>query len=169
MIRFLGVFGMALIAACALCAQPGAQRPPAGALRLVNPTSPAARLMLAKPEQRERALKRFTPERQAQIRKQLAWFDGLPREQQAIQIRRLERFANLPPAQKEVVRKQIQALNRLPQDRRQFVRRALANIMNLSPELRARRLNNPAFQSRFSPEEVSIIRDLSEAWLPGPL
>jgi DNA-directed RNA polymerase beta' subunit len=125
--------------------------------------------MLAKPEQRERALSNFTPERQAQIRKQLAWFDSLTREQQAIQIRRLERFARLLPAEKAAVQGQIQALNRLPQDRKQAVRRALTNVLNLSPEMRARRLSSPAFQSRFSPEELGIIRDLAGAWLPGPM
>jgi DNA-directed RNA polymerase beta' subunit len=156
------------MAAYALCAQPNPQKAPAGQ-RLVNPRSPAARLMLATPEQRERALQRFTPERQAQIRKQLAWFDGLPKPQQAIQIRRLERFARLLPAQRAEIQRQMQALNRLPQNRKQLVRRALSNVLNLSSEMRARRLNNPAFQSRFSPEELSIIRDLSDAWAPGPM
>jgi hypothetical protein len=165
---FLKALGLALVAASALCAQPGAPKAPPGGPRLVNPASPAARLMLAKPEQRERALRNFTPERQAQIRKQLAWFDGLTRQQQAIQVRRLERFARLLPAEKAAVQRQMQSLNRLPQSRRQAVQRALANILNLSPEMRARRLNNPAFQSRFSLEELGILRDLARAWLPGP-
>ena len=57
--------------------------------RLVNPESVAARLMRATPEQRERALQLFPPDRQAQLRKQLAWFDSLPKAQQEIQLRRL--------------------------------------------------------------------------------
>ena len=166
MIRFLRVLGIALLAACSLFAQANGNNAPR---RLVNPMSPAARLMLATPEQRERELQRFTPERQAQIRQQLAWFDSLPKAQQAIQIRRLERFATLLPTERAEVRQQMQALNQLPPRRRQAVRAALANLLNLSPQMRARRMANPAFQSRFSPEELKIVRDLANAWFPGPM
>ena len=166
MIRILRVLGIGLLAACLLFAQANGKNAPG---RLVNPMSPAARLMLATPEQRERELQRFAPERQAQIRKQLAWFDSLPKAQQAIQIRRLERFATLLPTEKAIVRQQMQALNQLPPRRRQAVRTALANLLNLSPQMRARRMANPAFQSRFSPEELQIVRDLAGAWLPGPM
>jgi len=163
--RLLTLIGVALMAACALFGQGTGKKAPGP--RLVIPTSPAAQLMLATPAQRERELKRFTPERQSQIRQQLAWFDSLPKEEQAIQIRRLERFATLLPTEKAIVRKQIQALNQLPPPRRQAVRSALTNLLNLTPEVRARRMKSPAFQTRFSPGELSIMQDLSEAWLPG--
>ena len=157
------------MAACSLLGQANAGKAQSGGQRLLNPASPAARLMLATPEQRERLLTRFAPQRQAQIRQQLAWFDSLPRAQQEVQIRRLERFAALAPAERAVARQQMQALNRLPLDRRQAVRRALANLANLAPNLRARRMNNPAFRARFSPEELKIMQDLAKAWLPGPI
>ncbi len=155
------------MAACGLFGQENAAKAPPP--RLVNPMSPAAQLMLATPAQRERELKRFTPEQQEQIRKQLAWFDSLPKEEQAIQIRRLEKFATLLPTEKAIVRQAMQALNQLPPLRRQMVRGALANLLNVSPEVRARRLKNPAFQMRFSPEELRIMQDISDAWLPSPM
>src|ERR1017187_7623951 len=89
-----------------------AAKTPGPGPRMVNPESVAARLMLATPEQRRRALAQFPPERQAQIRKQLEWFDSLPKAQQDVQIRRLELFASLPPDQQVTVRLQMQGLGR---------------------------------------------------------
>jgi len=137
--------------------------------RVVNPESVAARLMLATPEQRQRALARFPPERQAQIRKQLEWFDSLPKAQQDVQIRRLELFASLPPDQQVTVRLQMQALGRLAPARRQAIQRALVMLQNLPRGQRAARMNSPAFRRRFSPDEQKIVADLSEAWLLPPM
>lgn len=170
-------FSIVLIVAAglvgSLAAQTGANPPapeaPAkkagGGQRIVDPESVAARLMLATPEQRERALAKLPPERQAQIRKQLEWFDSLPKAQQDAQIRRLQVFASLPPDQQVIVRLQMQALNKLPPARKQAIQRALVNLQSLPRARRAVRMNNPAFKARFSPEELSIIEDLANAFL----
>jgi hypothetical protein len=134
--------------------------------RLLNPASPAARLMLATPEQRQRALEQLPPERQEQVRQQLQWFDSLPKAQQAIEIRRIERFAALPPDQRAAVRGAMQALNQLPPARRQAIRRALVALGALNANQRARRMNNPAFRARFTAGEQRIIAILSDGLLP---
>ena len=143
-----------------------AKAPAAPASRVINPESPAAKLMLATPEQRENALAVFPADRQADIRKQLAWFDSLPKAQQDIQIRRLEHYAALPPDKKIIVGAQVQAFNKLPQEQQAAIRRVLTNFENLSGSQRAVRLNSPDFKSRFSPEELKIIENLVDAWLP---
>ena len=161
-----------LAAAGALWAQEngGAVNPPAAARpvqpRLLNPASLAARLMLAGPEARRRALEQVPPERQEQVRQQLEWFDSLPKAQQAIEIRRIERFAALPPDQRAAVRSAMQALNQSPPARRQAVRRALIALGALNANQRARRMNNPAFRIRFTPDERRIIAILSDGLLP---
>ena len=142
-------------------------RAPVAGQRLLNPESPAARLMLATPEQRQRALQRFPAARQEQIQKQLAWFDSLPKEQQDVQIRRLERFASLPTDRQLLVRMQMAAFNKLPPQRKQAVRRALIVLQSLPDAQRAARLKAPFFRARFSPDELKIIEDLSDAWLPS--
>src|SRR5215831_11876382 len=48
---------------------------------LVNPASPAARLFRATPEERERVIEKFPQARQDAIRRNLQWFDGLPKPQ----------------------------------------------------------------------------------------
>src|ERR1017187_2132096 len=68
---------------------------PKVAQRLVNPANPATRLFRMDPEQRERAFEQMNPQQQESARKLVQWFDGLPKEQQAIQLRRLERFEQL--------------------------------------------------------------------------
>jgi hypothetical protein len=145
-----------------------AQNPPDSrrAPRLVNPASPAARLMLAAPEERQRYLEKLPPERRERIQKQLEWFDSLPREQQQLQIRRAERFAGLSPERRLVTRQRMLDFNQLPPQRKQAIRRALVLLQDMNPRQRANRLNSPAFKMRFSEEERRILESLSENLLP---
>ena len=180
MFRIAGLAALAwatpLLAQTGAAPAPAAPPPPAKApkaagrgLRILKPESIAAELMRATPEQRERALAALPPARQEQIRKQLAWFDGLPKAEQDIQLRRLERFASLPPDQQVIVRLQVQAMGKLAPARRQAIQRALVMLQTLPMPQRAARMNNPAFQGRFSPEERKIIEELASAWLlPAP-
>ncbi len=133
---------------------------------MINPESAAAQLMLASPDERQQALQQFPPARQEQIKKQLEWFDALPKDQQDLQIRRLERFAALPPFKKVIVRRRMEEFSQLPAERKVAVRRALMALQNLTEPQRTARLNSPGFKSRFSAQELQMIADLSEAWLP---
>ena len=176
--RSAWICAIPILTAVALMAQQNGGAPPRAAQsrvsppkapaqpRLLNPASPAARLMLATPEERQRALGRELLQRQEQVRQQLEWFDSLPKAQQAIEIRRIERFARLSPDQRAAVRREMQALNQLPSERRQAIRRALIALGALNANQRARRMSNPAFQSRFTPDEQRIIATLSDGLLP---
>jgi hypothetical protein len=153
-------------------AQPsgGVPKAPAakGAQRLVNPGNVATRLFRMTPEERDRALEQLPPQQQENARNTLAWFDGLPKEQQAIQLRRLEHFAELPPARKAEVRQMVTAANQLPPDRKRAVGQALLRLQQLNDQEREAILRRPAFQNRFSLEELKIIIALADAWM-GPL
>jgi|ERR1051326_825026 hypothetical protein len=133
---------------------------------LRNPGSPAARLYRATPEERERALEKLPFRMQEQIRKELAWFDGLPKDQQEIAIKRSERLAAMAPEQQRAIRQQLQALNRLEVDRRRAVRNALIRLQSVSEEERKAILARPQFRARFSDDEWQIITDLSTVMLP---
>ncbi|MGD0868880.1 MAG: DUF3106 domain-containing protein [Bryobacteraceae bacterium] len=139
---------------------------PKVAQRLVNPANPATRLFRMTPEQRERAFEQMNPQQQESARKLVEWFDGLPKAQQAIQLRRLERFEQLPPEQRAEVRGLLKEAQELPADRRALVRQALARLQNLPDADRGRFLNSPAFKARFSAEEQRVITRLADAWLP---
>jgi hypothetical protein len=173
---------LSLLATPALCDQKGIARPapppravrpppgvpkgPKAGPRITNPASPAARLYQMSPEERERALEKVPAARQEAIRKQLEYFDSLPKEQQQIMIGRTERFANLAPEKRRAFMQQMQAVNRLPKERKQMVGQLLRRMQSMSDQQRADILNSPQFRDRFTPEEQKMIADLSEVLLP---
>ncbi len=142
-------------------------KPAKPAPRLANPTTIVQQLMRMTPEQRERALEKLPPFRQAQIREQLQRFDNLPREEQERRLRLGEIFANLPPEKQDLVRRQIQAFNQLPDDRRRQVSAAFQRLRRLPDAERRAVLVRDQFRSRFSATELQMIADLSEN-LPPP-
>lgn len=133
---------------------------------LVNPANPVAQLYRASPEQRERVLEKLGPVRQEQLRKALADFDQLPKEEQQRRIQQAERFGSLPVEKQRAFRQEMQAFRDLPKDREQPVRQALRRVQIMSEEQRTAFFNSERFKSDFSPEEQKIIRNLSEVLGP---
>lgn len=183
MIRTVQVIGLlAMAAAGGLCADqnkpakapPPKARPEAapkgGAPKmgpaLRNPGNQAARLYQLTPAERELALEKLPPAQQQRIRANLTWFDGLPKDQQQMVLKGVERFAALTPRERVEFNQTFRALNQLPPERRQMVGLALRRLQVLSPADRAVRLNSPAFKSRFTPDELHMIDKLSEVILP---
>ena len=142
---------------------------PKGAARMVNPANVATRLFRMSPEEREHALEKL-PTQQARdnARNTLEWFDSLPKEQQDFQLRRLEHFAQLTPEKRAEVRQLVVAANQLPGPRKAAVGRELVLLQQMTDQQREATLRRPAFQERFSPEELKIIKGLADAWM-GPL
>jgi hypothetical protein len=148
-------------------------RPPAaqGRGRAAAPKAPkkindpgasiAQRLLQMSPEQRERALEKFPPERQAQIRQRLARLDSLPPQQQQRLTQQYERFANLPPDKQLLVRRQIQEYNRLPDDRKQIVGPELQRLRRMPEDKREATLQSEEFRNKFTPAEQKMIEDVS--------
>jgi hypothetical protein len=145
---------------------PPASKNPKGAPKLGNPGNVAQRLLQMSPEERERVLAQFPPERQAQIRQRLQRLDSLPKQQQDRVIERYQTFSNLPPEKQALVRRQIQAFNALPDDRRQMVGAAFQRLRRMPEAERQARMSSPAFKSRFTPQEQQILSDLSANWPP---
>ena len=148
---------------------PKGQPIPKGAARLLNPASIAARLFRMTPEEREHALEKLPNElARERARKELEWFDSLPKEAQDIQLRRLDHFAQLTPEKRAEVRGLMAEINALPPQRAGAVRQALYQLQQMTDQQRENRMQSPAFQARFSPEELRVIRGLADAWM-GPV
>lgn len=143
----------------------GAQIKPAP--KLGNPLTIVQQLMRMTPEQRERALEKLPPQRQALIRERLEKFDSLPKAEQERRLRLAEIFANLPPDKQDLVRRQIKAFNQLPDDQRRMVGAAFQRLRRMSEGQRQARLSSEDFRNRFTPAEQQMIADLSEN-LPPP-
>jgi hypothetical protein len=121
------------------------------------------------PEEREHALEKLPNElARERARKELEWFDGLPKEAQEIQLRRLDHFAQLTPEKRAEVRGLMAEVNALPGPRSAAVRQALYQLQQLTDQQRDNTLQRPAFQARFSVEELRVIRALADAWM-GPV
>jgi len=152
-------------------ARPKAEGAPKGGrasppVRVTNPGSLAARLYQMTPEQRERVLEKLPPAQQDRARKTLEAFDKLPKEQQQQRILQAERLASLPPEQEREVRQSVQSFQKLPPERKQAVRQALGRLQNMTPERRDQVVNSEQFKSLFSPDEQTIIHNLSEIVMP---
>jgi hypothetical protein len=144
----------------------GAPKQPKMGPPLSNPASPAAQLFRASQDERERALEKVPEKLQEQIRKQLADFDALPKEQQEIRIHQAERWTALSPQRKLEMRQQMQAWQKLPPDRRGAINVTLRRLQVMPEADRQRILNSPEFKSRFSADEQKLIADLSDVFLP---
>ena len=146
-------------------AREGAQGKPAP--RLANPATVIQRLMRMTPEERERALEKLPPARQAQIRERLQRFDALPRQEQERRLQLGQMFANLTPEKQDLVRRRIQELNQLPDERRGQVVAAFQRLRRLPDGERQARMASPQFRRRFTPDEQQMLADLADN-LPPP-
>ncbi|PWU04493.1 MAG: hypothetical protein C5B51_16720 [Terriglobia bacterium] len=146
-----------------------AQRPAAAAKaagkeapRLANPGAIVQQLMQMTPEQRERALEKLPPQRQAQIRQRLDQFDRLPKQQQERRLEQLRQLSSLPPETQTQVRQQMRAFNQLPVVRRRAVAIELQRLRRMPESERQARIGSEDFQNTFSPSEQQILSDISE-------
>ena len=135
--------------------------------RLANPAAEIQQLMRMTPEERERALEKFPPARQAAIRERLQKFDSLPKPEQERRLQLGEIFAGLPPEKQDLVRRQIQAVNQLPDDRRRMVLNWFQRLRRMPAEQRQQILESRQFRNRFSLAEQQMVGDLSRN-LPPP-
>jgi hypothetical protein len=134
--------------------------------RITNPANPVSHLYRASPEERERALERIPAAQQEQMRKNLDWYDHLPKDQQQVVIGRAQRFEALPPEGRQAFQQAMRSLQALPQDRHQAVGGALRRLQIMPAGERVKILESDQFKSRFSPEELKIISNLSTVMLP---
>jgi Protein of unknown function (DUF3106) len=114
------------------------------------------------PAQRERELAKLPPARAAQIRERIRQFNSLPPAMRQALIARERRLEQLPPRQQALVRERLTELRQLPPGRAVLVRGAIRRLSALPAAQRRARFASPGFQSRFSPQEQHIIRDITE-------
>jgi hypothetical protein len=135
-------------------------------IRMTNPGSMAAKLYRMTPEERERVVEKLPPARQEQLRKNLAYFDGLPKPEQERLIKGAERLANMTPEREREIRQSYQSFGQLPPPRKQAIQQALNTLKAMPDEQRKQVMESDQFKSRFSSDEQKIIRDISDIVMP---
>ena len=76
------------------------------------------------------------------------------------------RLNQLPPEEQQVVRRSLKQFSQQPADRKDAIRQELKSIAPLSAEEREARLASPEFREKFSDQEQSIVRDMSQLLRP---
>jgi hypothetical protein len=112
------------------------------------------------PEERERELAKLPPARARLIRQRIQRYNQMnPDEQQALRGR-YQTFSQLPPDRQQVVRERLREFRQLPVARRPVVHAEIEQLRLLTEAQRQVRMNGDEFQTRYSPQEQQIIRDL---------
>jgi hypothetical protein len=138
---------------------------PAGA-PLINPSNVVTRLYKASPEERDRALEKLPSKMQEQFRNQLKRFDSLTPAQQQLQLKWVDRYSALPKGQQDAFKLQWQALGKMTPEQRRPIAAALRRLEGMPDAQRRNLLESDEFKSRFSPEELKMISELSVIMLP---
>jgi predicted Fe-S protein YdhL (DUF1289 family) len=103
------------------------------------------------------------PERQAQIRRRLQQWNSLSPEQQRAVRQRERIWEQMTPEQRRRVREEIlPQWQQLPLERRQAILRRLRALRDLNDSERTAKLNDPAFLTGLSPEDQTLLRQLSD-------
>jgi len=113
------------------------------------------RLARMSPAEREKALSNLPPERRLRLEAGIAKWNQTPAHLKELN----DKFQSLPPETKKRIRQLSQKIGALPPDRQRAVRLELERLRNMPEADREIRLNSPAIQKNFSPNEREILRE----------
>ena len=120
------------------------------------------------PDQQQKALendpgfKRLSAQRQAELKERLRKFNSLPPDQRERALQRMDYWSKLSQDQRAQVRTANQQLQTLPADRRTMVHKALRHLRQMTPQERQQEFQSAKFQSTFSGQEQTILKNLAE-------
>ena len=114
------------------------------------------------PEERQRELATLPPERARLIRQQLMRYSQMSPEEKAEFRERYQLLMRLPPPQRELVRQRLKEFRALTPTRRVAVHGEVVALRAMPADQRRARLESDELRSRFSAQELQIIRDLSD-------
>jgi len=130
--------------------------------RINVPLNPMQRFLVMTPEEQERVIEKAPPPEQERLRQAINRFNQLTPPQRARVIQQYRAMAALAPARQALLTRQMNAFNKLPDERRGPMRRELLSLLGMSPAGRESRFASEDFNSKYSPEEQQMLRDL--AW-----
>lgn len=111
----------------------------------------------------ESDFQKLPPERQQQLVNRLNEYSSKPPEERQRMVQRLQEIEKMPPQEREQLREANQQRKSLPQDRKRQVNRAYNFLRELPSPQQEQVINSPAFQQRFSGQELDILHGLLKA------
>jgi len=83
-------------------------------------------------------------------------------------LNRMETWEHLTPEQKQQARQVFGQMRQLPPDRQRQVTTAVRDLRAMPPDQRESIINSQRFKSRFSEQELGIVRNASRLPLAPP-
>jgi hypothetical protein len=117
--------------------------------------------------QQDQRFKQLPPQRQQQLMDRLQKFNSMPPAQQQRVLNRMEMIEHLPPAQQQQARQLFNQFRDMDPARKQMMRRTLRQMRAMPPDARERMLNSPETRSRYSPQEIEMLRGFNSIGFAG--
>ena len=126
------------------------------------------------PQEQQRKLeqdqhfRQLPPQRQEQLRNRLQTFNSMPPQQQQRILNRMEMIEHLRPEQQRQAQTLFGQFRGMDPQRKQMMRGTLRQMRTMPPDARERLLNSPETQSRYSPQEIQMLRGFNDIGFAGP-
>jgi hypothetical protein len=130
--------------------------------------------MRLSPQEQQRKLeqdqhyRQLPAQRQEQLKNRLQKFNSMPPQQQQRVLNRMEMIEHLKPEQQKQAQALFGQFSSMNPDRKDLIRRTLHQMRGMPPEARDRMLNSPATQSRYSPQEIQMLRGFNDIGFASP-
>lgn len=111
--------------------------------------------------------KKLSADHQAALKERLRKFNSLSPEQRERALQRMEFMSRLTQDQRKELRDASRKMQTLPPERRILIHKELRHLREMDPHQRAQTLQSDQFRSTFSPQEQSILQQLSSMTPPG--
>ncbi len=109
------------------------------------------------PEEQQKFLAKFPPDKRKKVEEQLNHYKNLPPEERS----RPQTFSQLPPEKQNQARRAWAQYGRLPKDRQPMLRDEFENLRTMPQAERSARINSDEFRNKYNANEQSILRDFS--------
>jgi len=126
------------------------------------------------PQEQQRKLeqdqhfRQLPPQRQEQLRNRLQNFNSMPPQQQQRVLNRMEMIEHLRPEQQRQAQALFGQFRGMDPQRKNMMRNTLREMRAMPPDARERLLNSPETQSRYSPQEIQMLRGFNDIGFAGP-
>lgn len=107
-------------------------------------------------------------QRREQLRNRLQTFNSMPPQQQQRVLNRMEMFEHLRPEQQRQAITLFGQFRGMDPQRKEIMRSTLRQMRTMPPDARERMLNSPETQSRYSPQEMRMLRGFNDIGFVGP-
>jgi Protein of unknown function (DUF3106) len=107
-------------------------------------------------------------QRQEQLRNRLQTFNSMPPQEQQRVLNRIEMIEHLRPEQQAQAHMLFGQFRAMDPQRKDMIRRTLRQMRTMPPNARERLLDSPETQSRYSPQDILILRGFNSIGFVGP-